>query len=53
MATGVWDAILFLTKGLVTIRLYFEMCNMGGKPVMKRDELAGGGTEQRGTPRCF
>ena len=52
MATGVWDAILFLTKVSLTICLYFEMCNMGGKPVMKWDELAGG-TEQRGMPRCF
>ena len=29
MATGVWDAILFLTKGLIDICLYLEMCNMG------------------------
>ena len=25
----------------LTICLYFEMCNMGGKPVTKWDELAG------------
>ena len=55
MASGVWDAILFLTKGLVdhmSLCLYLETCNMGGKPVTKWDELAGG-TGQRGTPRCF
>ena len=52
MATGVWMLYFFSQRVSLTIRLYFEMCNMGGKPVMKRDELAGG-TEQRGTPRCF
>ena len=39
-------------EGPMTICLYIETCNMGGKPVMKWDELAGG-TGQRGTPRCF
>ena len=52
MATRVWDAILFSQRVLLTICLYLEMCNMGGKPVMKRDELVGG-TGQRGTPLCF
>ena len=52
MATGVWDAILFSQRVSLTICLYLETCNMGGKPVTKRDELAGG-TGQRGTPRCF
>ena len=42
MATRVWDAILFSQRVSLTICLYLEMCNMGGKPVMKRDELAGG-----------
>ena len=42
----------FSQRVSLTICLYFEMCNMGGKPVMKRDELAGG-TGQRGAPRCF
>ena len=32
----------FSQRVSLTICLYFEMCNMGGKPVMKRDELAGG-----------
>ena len=52
MATRVWDAILFLTRVSLTICLYLETCNMGGKPVTERDELAGG-MGQRGTPRCF
>ena len=52
MATRVRDAVLSLTKGLVDHMSLPEMCNMGGKPVKKRDELAGG-TRQRGTPRCF
>ena len=52
MATRVWDAILFSQRVSLTICLYLEMCNMGGKPVTKWDELAGG-TGQRGTPRCF
>ena len=29
MATGVWDAILSLTRVSLTICLYLEMCNMG------------------------
>ena len=42
----------FSQRVSLTICLYLETCNMGGKPVTKRDELAGG-TGQRGTPRCF
>ena len=33
----------------LTICLYFGTCNIGGKPVTKWDELAGG-KRQRGTP---
>ena len=32
----------FSQRVSLTICLYFETCNMGGKPVTKRDELAGG-----------
>ena len=39
----------FSQRVSLTICLHIETCNMGGKPVMKRDELAGG-TGQRGTP---
>ena len=42
----------FSQRVSLTICLYFEMCNMGGKPVTKRDELVGG-AGQRGTPRCY
>ena len=42
----------FSQRVSLTICLYFGTCNMGGKPVTKRDELAWG-TGQRGTPRCF
>ena len=52
MATGVLNAILFSQRVSLTICLYLGTCNMGGKPVTKRDELARG-TGQRGTPRCF
>ena len=31
----------FSQRVSLTICLYLETCNMGGKPVMKRDELAG------------
>ena len=35
--------LYFLSQRVsLTICLYFEMCNMGGKPVMKRAQLAGG-----------
>ena len=39
----------FSQRVSLTIRLYFEMCNMGGgKPVTKRDELVGvRGSEER------
>ena len=48
MATGVWDAILFLTKGLVDHMSLLEMCNMGGKPVTKRMSWRGvRGSEER------
>ena len=39
----------FSQRVSLTICLYIEMCNMGGEPVTKRDELAGG-TGQRGMP---
>ena len=39
----------FSQRVSLTICLYLETCNMGGKPVTKRDELAGG-TGQPGTP---
>ena len=42
----------FSQRVSLTICLYIEMYNMGGKPVTKWDEL-GGGTGQRGMPRCF
>ena len=32
----------FSQRVSLTICLYLEMCNMGGKPVTKWDELAGG-----------
>ena len=32
----------FSQRVSLTICLYLETCNMGGKPVTKRDELAGG-----------
>ena len=32
----------FSQRVSLTICLYIETCNMGGKPVTKRDELAGG-----------
>ena len=32
----------FSQRVSLTICLYLEMCNMGGKPVTKRDELGGG-----------
>ena len=35
--------LYFLSQRVsLTICLYLEMCNMGGKPVTKRDELVGG-----------
>ena len=38
----------FSQRVSLTICLYLETCNMGGKPVTKRDELAGGtGSEER------
>ena len=38
----------FSQRVSLTICLYIEMCNMGGKPVMKQDELAGvRGSEER------
>ena len=33
---------VFSQRVSLTICLYIEMCNMGGKPVTKWDELAGG-----------
>ena len=33
----------FSQRVLLTICLYLEMCNMGGKPVTKWDELGGYG----------
>ena len=46
MATGSGMLYFFSQRVSLTICLYLETCNMGGKPVMKRDELAGG-TGQR------
>ena len=38
----------FSQRVSLTICLYIETCNMGGKPVTKRDELAGvRGSEER------
>ena len=39
---------LFSQRVSLTICLYLEMCNIGGKPVTKRDELRGvRGSEER------
>ena len=37
----------------LTICLYFGMCNIGGKPVTKWDELAGGTRPQKPPPMNY
>ena len=48
MATGSGMLYFFSQRVLLTICLYLEMCNMGGKPVMKRMSWQGvRGSEER------
>ena len=51
MATGSGMLYFFSQRVSLTICLYLETCNMGGKPVMKWDELAG--VRAARNARCF